>query len=90
MAGGCIEPAVAAYSAGPAHARNWLQHTPDAWNDVWLERVSYPTVRDYVRDVVPAAAMYRAVLRQPWQSPICRVNAHELAQHSALPPDASL
>ncbi|MBU6161184.1 MAG: lytic transglycosylase domain-containing protein [Myxococcales bacterium] len=90
MAGGCIEPAIAAYSAGPAHARNWLQHTPDAWNDVWLERVSYPTVRDYVRDVVPAAAMYRAVLRQPWQSPICRVNANELAQHSALPPDASL
>ena len=84
IAGGCIEPAVAAYSAGPAHARNWLQHTPDAWNDVWLERVSYPTVRDYVRDVVPAAAVYRAVLRKPWQSPVCRVNAHELAEHQTL------
>jgi soluble lytic murein transglycosylase-like protein len=90
MAGGCIEPAVAAYSAGPAHARNWLQHTPDAWNDVWLERVSYPTVRDYVRDVVPAAAMYRAVLGQPWQSPLCRVNADELAEHHAQPAAASL
>lgn len=90
IAGGCIEPAVAAYSAGPAHARNWLQHTPDAWNDVWLERVSYPTVRDYVRDVVPAAAAYRALLREPWQSPVCRVNAHELAEHHPLSTDTSL
>jgi soluble lytic murein transglycosylase len=80
-AGGCIEPAVAAYSAGPAHARNWLEHTPDAWNDVWLERVSYPTVRDYIRDVVPAAAVYRAVLGQPWESPVCRVNANALAEN---------
>jgi soluble lytic murein transglycosylase-like protein len=89
-AGGCIEPAVAAYSAGPAHARNWLEHTPDAWNDVWLERVSYPTVRDYVRDVVPAAAVYRAILGQPWESPVCRVDANALADNRGHESAASL
>ena len=48
-----------AYASGPARALRWM---PDRElpADIWLERMPYPTVRRYVRDVITAQAVYAA------------------------------
>ena len=57
--GPCWEPTLMAYASGPARALRWM---PDRElpADIWLERMPYPTVRRYVRDVITAQAVYAA------------------------------
>ncbi len=63
--GGCREPMAVAYAAGPAHVERWTRVAPGVPADVWLERVPYPTVREYARNVVAAAAVYAVLLDEP-------------------------
>jgi len=69
--GGCVELMAAAYSAGPGRADDWIERTPWGYNDVWTERIPYPVVRDYAREVVVSEAIYAALLDEPVRSPLC-------------------
>lgn len=62
--GPCWEPTLMAYASGPARALRWM---PDRElpADIWLERMPYPTVRRYVRDVITAQAVYAAWEGEP-------------------------
>lgn len=70
--GACWEPVLTAYAAGPARVAQWTPRASmDA--DIWLERMPYPTVRRYVRDVVTAQAVYAAWTGEAARDPRCTV-----------------
>jgi hypothetical protein len=73
--GGCMEPAIAAYSAGPARSRAWLEAAPGLESDLWTELVPLSTVRAYLREVVVSRAIYRWQLGLPWADPLCSLPA---------------
>jgi soluble lytic murein transglycosylase-like protein len=63
--GGRIEVAAAAYAAGPTRARAWLRGSESQPLWLWTERIPYPVVRDYAREVALATAVYAAWLGEP-------------------------
>lgn len=67
----CVERMAAAYSAGPGRADDWDEATPGVFNDVWTERIPYPIVRDYAREIVVSEAIYAALLDEPHRSALC-------------------
>lgn len=61
--GPCLEPVAVAYAAGPARVRRWIARGAAGVDAAtWLERMPYPTVRNYARDIVASRAVYAAIL----------------------------
>lgn len=63
---GCPYRVAASYSTGHGRVARWLREDAVAARDpvLWMERIPYPTVRHYVRDMVVTAERY-AVLDGP-------------------------
>lgn len=93
--------ALADYNAGRANVLKWLRNSPEAATNsvVFIERIGFPSTKDYVRSVIRRQAYYRSVwgrLRSdaPSMTLHCQVdfaiNAHEMnfagpIQRDALP-----
>lgn len=58
---GRIDAAIAAYNAGGRPVRRWLQQTGAADPDRFLEGITYPETRGYVRSVLRNRALYQAL-----------------------------
>jgi soluble lytic murein transglycosylase len=56
---GNVVLAAAAYNAGPAAVRRWLQGGQGLALDLWVARIPYDETRGYVRRVVGNWARYR-------------------------------
>jgi soluble lytic murein transglycosylase len=50
--------ATAAYNAGPAPVRRWLNERADLPNDLWVETIPYRETREYVSRVLAFAVIY--------------------------------
>jgi len=59
--GGRVEVAAAAYNAGAAPAGRWLTHPGADDPDQFIELVSYPETRGYIRAVLRNRELYRAL-----------------------------
>ena len=58
---GAVVPALAAYNAGGRPADRWAR-LPDARDPFWfVEGITYPETRGYVRSVVRNRAVYEAL-----------------------------
>ncbi len=64
---GALEPALAAYNAGPSRARRWWRR----WNDAreFAEAIPIPETYGYVRRVVFLADAYRVAYADVWKEP---------------------
>ncbi|HEX9610711.1 MAG TPA: transglycosylase SLT domain-containing protein [Gemmatimonadales bacterium] len=65
--GGRVEAALAAYNAGGRPAARWLERPEAADPDQFIELITYPQTRGYVRSVIRNRDLYRA-LYPPRQS----------------------
>jgi len=52
--------ALAEYNAGFANVLRWLPHGRQTTADEFVEAITYPTVRDYVSDVIESYRFYKA------------------------------
>jgi len=68
---GCIEPVAAGYASGPGRAAAWDRRHPSRDNDIWVERIPYPAVREYARDIASARAVYAVLLGDPLPQALC-------------------
>ncbi len=64
---GAIEPALAAYNAGPTRVRRWWKRTPEAQQ--FTEAVPIPETYTYIRRVVFLTEAYRQVYEEKWEKP---------------------
>uniref|UniRef100_A0A831U1W6 Tetratricopeptide repeat protein n=1 Tax=Geobacter metallireducens TaxID=28232 RepID=A0A831U1W6_GEOME len=55
--------AVAAYNAGSVPVDRWLRTLPYRRDDEFIENITYPETREYVKKVLANAEMYRALYR---------------------------
>jgi soluble lytic murein transglycosylase len=63
---GAIEPALAAYNAGPGRVRRWLGYWPDRHR--FTEAVPFYETYTYVRRVTYLAEAYRLVYQEQWEA----------------------
>ena len=63
--GGRVEAALAAYNAGGRPAARWLERPEAADPDQFIELISYPQTRGYVRSVLRNRDLYRALYPPP-------------------------
>lgn len=50
--------AIAAYNAGPAPTRRWMEQRPGMDPDLWIETISYRETREYVARVLAFSVIY--------------------------------
>lgn len=50
--------ALGAYNAGPRRVAHWLTQLPPADADVWVENITFPETREYVKRVLAYTAVY--------------------------------
>ncbi|TKS53087.1 lytic transglycosylase domain-containing protein [Luteimonas yindakuii] len=50
--------AIAAYNAGPAPTRRWMEQRPGMDADLWIETISYRETREYVARVLAFSVIY--------------------------------
>ena len=50
--------AIAAYNAGPAPTRRWIEQRPGMDADLWIETISYRETREYVARVLAFSVIY--------------------------------
>lgn len=62
---GAVEPALAAYNAGPARVARWWARTPDQRR--FVEEIPIPETYTYVRRVMFLAEAYRQVYHERWR-----------------------
>lgn len=62
---GAVEPALAAYNAGPARVARWWARTPERRR--FVEEIPIPETYTYVRRVTFLAEAYRQVYSDRWQ-----------------------
>jgi len=66
--GGRRAPAVAAYNAGEAQARQWLEDCGDGCTDaLYVANISFKSTRSYTADVLSAAEVYSELYARPVQ-----------------------
>lgn len=58
---GSLPQALAAYNAGPSPTKTWTKKMPSLVLDTFIEDISYKETRDYVKKVMGAINMYRAL-----------------------------
>ncbi len=72
--GPCLEPVAVGYASGPARVRRWIAAgSANIDAALWVERMPYPTVRNYARDIVASRAVYAAVLGEHPPQPVACV-----------------
>ena len=70
--------AIAAYNAGAEATKKWIDRYSCEDERLWIEFVSYPETRNYIKKVVFAEEIYRAKLK-----------SYNLPQKKPIPPEAS-
>jgi soluble lytic murein transglycosylase len=58
---GRVDAAIAAYNAGPAPVRRWLERAGAVDPDRFIELIPYPETRGYVRSLLRNRELYRAL-----------------------------
>jgi len=89
---GSMPLAAAAYNAGPARVRAWLNQTPEQGMDgaIWTENVPFPETRDYVKKVLANATNYAALITGEPQSLKARLGTVGAARLAKVDPAESL